>query len=54
VFMSLVRWGDTSLQNGPAPRSFVDADTGQTVEVRERTSKYGTELADASPFVGLR
>src|SRR5246127_3998903 len=34
VFMSLVRWGDTYLQDGPAPLSFVDADTGQTVEVR--------------------
>jgi DNA-binding HxlR family transcriptional regulator len=34
VFMSLVQWGDTHLQNGEAPLSFVDADTGQTVEVR--------------------
>ncbi len=34
VFMSLVRWGDTHLQNGPAPLSFVDADTGRTIEVR--------------------
>ena len=34
VFMSLVQWGDTYLQNGPAPLSFVDADSGQTVEVR--------------------
>jgi DNA-binding HxlR family transcriptional regulator len=34
VFMSLVRWGDTYLQNGEAPLSFVDADSGQTVEVR--------------------
>ena len=33
VFMSLVQWGDTYLQNEP-PLSFVDADTGQTVEVR--------------------
>jgi len=28
-----VQWGDTYLQNGPAPLSFVDADTGQTVKV---------------------
>ena len=34
VFMSLVQWGDTYLQDAPAPLSFVDADTGQTVEVR--------------------
>jgi DNA-binding HxlR family transcriptional regulator len=34
VFMSLVQWGDTYLQNEPPPLSFVDADTGQTVEVR--------------------
>jgi DNA-binding HxlR family transcriptional regulator len=34
VFMSLVQWGDTYLQGGPAPLSFVDADTGRTIEVR--------------------
>jgi DNA-binding HxlR family transcriptional regulator len=34
VFMSLVQWGDTYLQNGPAPLSFVEADTGRTIEVR--------------------
>ena len=34
VFMSLVQWGDTHLQNEPPPLSFVDADTGQTIEVR--------------------
>jgi DNA-binding HxlR family transcriptional regulator len=34
VFMSLVQWGDTYLQNEPPPLSFVDPDTGQTVEVR--------------------
>lgn len=34
VFMSLVQWGDTYLQNEPPPLSFVDADTGQTIEVR--------------------
>jgi DNA-binding HxlR family transcriptional regulator len=34
MFMSLVQWGDTYLQNEPPPLSFVDADTGQTVEVR--------------------
>jgi DNA-binding HxlR family transcriptional regulator len=34
VFMSLVQWGDTYLQDGPAPLSFVDAGTGQAVGVR--------------------
>jgi hypothetical protein len=34
VFMSLVQWGDTYLQDGPAPLSFVDTDTGQTLAVR--------------------
>ncbi|HWF28883.1 MAG TPA: helix-turn-helix domain-containing protein [Mycobacterium sp.] len=38
VFMSLVRWGDTYLQNEPPPLSFVDADTGQTIEVRVTAS----------------
>ena len=37
VFMSLVQWGDTYLQDGPAPLSFVDADTGQAVAVRVTT-----------------
>jgi DNA-binding PadR family transcriptional regulator len=34
VFMSLVQWGDTYLQDGPAPLSFVDAGTGQAIGVR--------------------
>ncbi|MCV7410089.1 transcriptional regulator [Mycobacterium florentinum] len=34
VFMALVQWGDTYLQNGPAPLSFVDTETGQTLGVR--------------------
>lgn len=34
VFMSMVQWGDTHLQQGPAPLVFVDTDTGQTLEVR--------------------
>jgi DNA-binding HxlR family transcriptional regulator len=34
LFMSLVQWGDTYLQDGPAPLSFVDTDTGQTLAVR--------------------
>jgi DNA-binding HxlR family transcriptional regulator len=37
VFMALVRWGDTYLQDRPAPLSFVDADTGQALEVRVTT-----------------
>jgi DNA-binding HxlR family transcriptional regulator len=42
VFMSLTQWGDAHLQNGPAPLSFVDAETGQTLEVRV-TAGTGTE-----------
>lgn len=34
VFMSLVQWGDTYLQDGAAPLTFVDAATGQTLGVR--------------------
>lgn len=37
VFMALVQWGDTYLQDRPAPLSFVDADTGQALEVRVTT-----------------
>jgi DNA-binding HxlR family transcriptional regulator len=37
VFMSLVQWGDAYLQDGPAPLSFVDADTGRAVGVRVTT-----------------
>jgi DNA-binding HxlR family transcriptional regulator len=37
VFMALVRWGDTYLQDRPAPLSFVDADSGQALEVRVTT-----------------
>jgi DNA-binding HxlR family transcriptional regulator len=37
VFMALVQWGDTYLQDRPAPLSFVDADTGQAVGVRVTT-----------------
>ncbi|MGA9492794.1 MAG: helix-turn-helix domain-containing protein [Mycobacterium sp.] len=33
VFMALVQWGDTHLQAGPPPVSFVDADTGQALGV---------------------
>lgn len=34
VFLSLMQWGDKYLQNGQAPLSFVDADTGRTLGVR--------------------
>jgi DNA-binding HxlR family transcriptional regulator len=37
VFMSLVQWGDAYLQDRPAPLAFVDADTGQSLEVRVTT-----------------
>jgi DNA-binding HxlR family transcriptional regulator len=42
VFMSLVQWGDTYLQDRPAPLSFVDAETGRTVAVRV-TTDTGTQ-----------
>jgi len=44
VFLSLVQWGDTYLQNGPAPLSFVDADTdgplvrSAGIQIRRNTS----------------
>jgi DNA-binding HxlR family transcriptional regulator len=34
VFLSLMQWGDKYLQNGQAPLSFVDADTGRRLGVR--------------------
>ncbi len=34
VFLALVQWGDTYLQDGTPPLSFVDADTGKPVRVR--------------------
>ncbi len=37
VFMSLVQWGDAYLQDGHAPLSFVDAETGRAVGVRVTT-----------------
>jgi len=33
VFLSLVQWGDTHLQTGKPPLSFVDAKTGRSVGV---------------------
>ena len=33
VFLSLMQWGDTHLQNGKGPLAFVDADTGHRVQV---------------------
>ena len=48
VFMALVQWGDTYLQDHPAPLSFVDADTGQALEVRvtSGTDSPGKRSAD--------
>ena len=34
VVLSLMQWGDKYLQNGQAPLSFVDADTGRVLGVR--------------------
>lgn len=47
VFMSLVQWGDTYLQDGAAPLSFVDADTGRAVGVRV-TTDTGTPVKNSS------
>jgi DNA-binding HxlR family transcriptional regulator len=38
VFLSLMQWGDKYLQNGQAPLSFVDADTGRALGVRVTTA----------------
>jgi hypothetical protein len=37
MFLSLMQWGDKYLQNGQAPLSFVDADTGRMLGVRVTT-----------------
>ncbi|MFF3608964.1 winged helix-turn-helix transcriptional regulator [Streptomyces sp. NPDC002463] len=34
VFLSLIRWGDTYLQDGHPPLAFVDADSGRPLSVR--------------------
>ena len=47
VFMSLVRWGDTYLQDGPAPLSFVDADTGRAVKVSVSAYTDGPAMRSA-------
>jgi DNA-binding HxlR family transcriptional regulator len=47
VFMSLVQWGDTYLQDGPAPLSFVDADTGEAVAARVTTETSGAKKRSA-------
>jgi DNA-binding HxlR family transcriptional regulator len=48
VFLSLVQWGDTHLQNGPAPLSFVDADTGRAVKVRVTASTDSAVMRSAN------
>ena len=48
VFLSLVQWGDTHLQNGPAPLSFVDADSGQAVKVRVTASTDGAVMGSTN------
>jgi DNA-binding HxlR family transcriptional regulator len=34
VLLSLIQWGDKHLQNGQGPLSFVDAETGHTLNVQ--------------------
>jgi DNA-binding HxlR family transcriptional regulator len=48
VFLSLVQWGDTYLQDGPPPLSFVDADTGQTVKVRVTANTDSSAMRSAN------
>ena len=48
VFLSLVQWGDTYLQDGPAPLSFVDADSGQTVKVRVSAGTDSSAMRSAN------
>jgi DNA-binding HxlR family transcriptional regulator len=38
VFLSLVQWGDKHLHDGRAPLAFVDAETGEPLEVRVATA----------------
>jgi DNA-binding HxlR family transcriptional regulator len=61
VFLSLVQWGDTHLQNGEAPLSFFDTGSGQSVEVRVtaetgRTAVRSTDIqirrSTAAPTAG--
>jgi DNA-binding HxlR family transcriptional regulator len=42
VLLSLIQWGDKYLQDGQAPLSFVDADTGRTVAVRVTADVEGS------------
>ncbi len=37
VFLSLMQWGDKYLQDGRAPLSFIDADSGRALGVRVTT-----------------
>ena len=53
VFMSLVQWGDKYLQDGPAPLSFVDADTGQHLGVRVTTDTDTPEKRSADIQIRL-
>jgi DNA-binding HxlR family transcriptional regulator len=52
VFLSLVQWGDKHLQKGQAPLSFVDAGTGQPVEVRVTTDAEAPQTC--SPDIEIR
>ncbi|MFB7597064.1 winged helix-turn-helix transcriptional regulator [Streptomyces sp. NPDC056160] len=39
VFLALMQWGDTYLQDGSPPLAFVDADTGRALRVRVTTDE---------------
>ncbi|RDH79455.1 transcriptional regulator [Mycolicibacterium moriokaense] len=47
VFLSLVQWGDTHLQEGKPPLSFVDVNTGKPVRVRV-TAECGCDARRSS------
>jgi DNA-binding HxlR family transcriptional regulator len=52
VFLSLIQWGDKYLQDGKAPLSFVDADTGRTLGVR--VTAHVDEPATRSDDIEIR
>jgi DNA-binding HxlR family transcriptional regulator len=51
VFLALVQWGDTYLQDGEPPLSFVDAATGNPVRVRVTADSDGDTARSADIHV---
>ncbi|MEU1407741.1 helix-turn-helix domain-containing protein [Streptomyces sp. NPDC005728] len=46
VLLSLIQWGDTYLQEGRPPLSFVDADTGRPIRVRVTADPAPQTMSD--------